>query len=50
MKRYLGSYLAVMFVVCLGSAGLVLAQTKPSPAEDAHGITNLDHIPSLAFP
>ena len=31
MKRYL----AVTLAVCLGSAGPVLAQAKPSPAEEA---------------
>jgi len=43
MKRYL----ALMFVVCLGSAGLVLAQTKPSPAEDA--VVKADRALGMAY-
>ena len=43
MKRYL----AVMFVLCLGSAGLVLAQTKPSPAEDA--VVKADRALGMAY-
>src|SRR5678815_5839751 len=39
-------YLAVMFVLCLGS-GLVLAQTKPSPAEDA--VVKADRALGMAY-
>ena len=43
MKRYL----AVLFVLCTVSAGLVLAQTKPSAAEDA--VVKADKALGMAY-